>query len=757
MWNHPTSRLLPVFLLLAIAACSQPGEEPPAQDGLVRTLAEFNEAAAAVQPGDRIVLASGTWNDVELVLKARGTAEQPVELTVEAPGETILSGQSNLSFSGDHIVVSGLVFKDGYTPTSEVIAFRTSKDELANHSRVTNTVIDGFSNPERMDSDTWVSLYGKNNRFDHNSLINKGNRGVTLAVRMNTEASQENGHVIEYNYFGPRQTLGSNGGETLRIGTSHYSREYSNTLVSKNYFDRTSGELEIISSKSCGNIIRDNVFFESQGTLTMRHGHYTTVENNYFLGNRVPNTGGIRIINENQTVRNNYLYGLTGYRFRSALVIMNGVPNGPINRYDPVIDSTMDRNIVINSDHVQMAAGADEERSAPPTGSTFQQNLIMSQTNLAPFTIYDDVSGIQFAGNIVNADATLPAEIAEGFRTAEYQVAENENGLMVPDQALVDAIEFGPVSLPVTKEETGASFYPKQDAGVEFRSGQITTVSPGTNTILDALAASLPGDTLVLENGGDYLLTKYAFIRHPITLQAGDGARPVIRSEKSSFFVIENGGSLELENLRLDGAESPDQPGNNVISTSKYSMNQNYSLVVRNSEVTDLDVNHSFDFLKVFRNTFADRIEIVDTSMTNVTGSVLALDKETDDLGIYNVENLSVVGSRFTDIQGAVANVYRGGTDESTFGPIVVIDDNTFTNTGLGTRNKSGASLKFHGVQKLSVSNSSWSESAPLELFLTNGEPISVIEDVVMENTSPIRANRNEYQAINVVYQGNPR
>ena len=45
----------------------------------------------------------------------------------------------------------------------------------------------------------------------------------------------------------------------------------------------------------------------------MRHGHHTLVEDNYFLGNRKPNTGGIGIINEYQTVRNNYLYGLTGH------------------------------------------------------------------------------------------------------------------------------------------------------------------------------------------------------------------------------------------------------------------------------------------------------------------------------------------------------------------------------------------------------------------------------------------------------------
>ena len=182
-------------------------------------------------------------------------------------------------------------------------------------------------------------------------------------------------------------------------------------------------------------------------------------------------------------------------------------------------------------------------------------------------------------------------------------------------------------------------------------------------------------------------------------------------------------------------------------------MNRNYSLVVRDSKVTNLDVNHTFDFLKVYRNTFADSIEILNTEMTNVTGSILSLDKETDDLGIYNVENLGIRNSRFTDIQGSVANIYRGGTDESTFGPIVVVAGNKFTNTGLGARNKTDASLKFHGVQNLQVSNSNWDKSAPLELYLTNGEPITVIENVVMTDTMTIRANSDEYRTENVRYE----
>ena len=746
MCNAPRMSLFVCLLTLVFAACSEP-------DGarLVRNIDEFNSAVAGLQPGDRVVLANGKWSDVELILKAEGTADAPIELTAEEPGNVIISGQSNLQMSGSYLVVSGLVFKDGHTPTSEVISFRTSKDDLANNSRVTNTVIDDFSNPERYSSDIWVAMYGKNNRFDRNTMINKGNSGVTLAVRMNTEASRENGHIIEYNYFGPRQPLGSNGGETLRIGTSHYSRDYSNTVVRNNYFDRTSGELEIISSKSCGNEIRDNVFFESQGTLTMRHGHFTVVEGNYFLGNRKPNTGGIRIINENQTVRNNYLYGLTGHRFRGALVIMNGVPNGPINRYDPVVDSLMNNNIVIDSDHIQLCAGADAERSAPPTGSAMHNNVFMSRTNLNPFTIYDDISGISFDGNIANEEAEIP--IDSGFSKVPYSVTENSHALLVPDQSLVDQIDFGEVRLPVTRAETGADYYPKTDPFVAFGSAGTRNVAAGVNTILDAIGASSPGDTLVLENGAEYLLTKYANIDHPLTIKTGSGEKAVIRSEKSSFFFVGNGGALELDNVWLDGSESPDLAGNNVISTSRYSMTRNYSLLVRNCKVTNLDVNHSFDFLKVYRSTFADVIEITDTEMSNITGAVLALDKELDDLGIYNGEYITISDSRFADVQGAVANIYRGGTDESTFGPIVRVENSEFDNIGRGGRNKSGASLKFHGVQRLEIANSTWNNSAPLELFLTNGEPITVIEDVAMIDTPPIRANNDGYTIRNVTYE----
>ncbi|MEO1053549.1 MAG: polysaccharide lyase 6 family protein [Bacteroidota bacterium] len=716
---------------------------------LVSNLEEFNKAVRSAQPGSIITMANGNWENVELRLKGKGEKDNPIKLEAETPGKVIISGQSNLAFSGEYLEISGLVFKNGYTPTSEVISFKTSKEDLANHSRVTNCVIDNFTNPERFDGDTWVAIYGKNNVFDYNTMIGKGNRGVTLAVKMQTEASRENNHIIENNYFGPREILGSNGGETLRVGTSHYSRTYSNTIVRSNYFDRVNGEHEIVSNKACGNEFRDNVFFECQGTLTMRHGHHTLVENNYFLGNRKPNTGGIRIINEHQTVKKNYMYGLTGYRFRGALVIMNGVPNSPINRYNQVVDSYMDNNIVINSDYIQLCAGSDEERSAAPIGTTFKNNLILGNTNPKPFTIYDDVSGIAFEGNVMNEESESPFE--NGFVKVPLALSKNENDLLVPSQELMERIEFGEVKLPISKAEVGANYYSKDGAERTFNSGETIKVAAGVNTILDALENSSSGDILELENGGEYLMTKYAFIKHPISIVTPEGEKAKILSEKQSFFKIENGGAFYAKNVLFHGEESPDQAGNNVISTSKYSMTKNYAVHIEDCEVLDLDKNHSFDFLKSYKHTFADSINIINTKMTNVTGAVMTLDMEVEDLGIYDVENVKIINSTFSDVKHEIVNVYRGGTDESTFGPIITLQNVEILNSGKGKRNKIGAVLRFHGVQKLLVDNVKIQESQGIDLFMTNGEPITKLSNITFTNSEGLKTNDQPYEAVNIV------
>ena len=733
------------LLILLFFSCQPQGEKQT----LVNTLEEYNQAVNDAKPGSTIVLANGVWENVELLFEGKGTAEAPITLTVEEKGKVTLEGQSYLQIAGEYLHVEGLIFKNGYTPTNEVISFRKNNKELAYNSRLSECVIDNYSNPERHEQDSWVALYGKNNRVDHNHFEGKGNRGVTLIVRLNTKESIENNHIIEANYFGPRQNLGSNGGETLRVGTSHYSMEKSNTLVQGNYFDRCDGEHEIISNKCDQTTYKNNVFFESIGTLTMRHGDETLVEGNVFLGNRKRNTGGIRVINGQQTVRNNYGYGLTGYRFRGALVVMNGVPNSPLNRYFQVEDAIIENNVFVDSDHVQLCAGSDAERSATPINSTFKSNTFYLEKPSKLVTIYDDISGIAFENNLTNHP--INKTLTSGFEVENMSLTKDKNGLLMPmigEKVIAPALAD---EIPST-ENTGAAWYSKADKRIAFESGKTTIVAAGVNTLFDAIKNSQPGDILELRDNERYELTKLPLIQHPLTIKASEGKTPLILWEKKAAFDIVNGGELRLKGLTFDGENAPDGSGNAVIRTSKYSMNKNYSLRIENCAFDNLDVNHSFDVIRIYKNTFADQIHISNSTFNNITGHVMALDKETDDVGIYNAEFVTLHNNIFTNIGGAVLSLHRGGKDESTFGPFLDMDHCTFENVGFDSRNKYKAAINLYGVQDIQMKNSIFKKTKKIQMHLVVGEPIVKVDHLQLDQKNLIKVSGDQKYSIGKLF-----
>ncbi len=711
-------RLL-ALLLLAGVFVQQARAQTIADNAAVKSLYTAIEQAKA---GDTVRIADGIYRDAEMVFRGRGRANAPIVLMAMHSGKVFFEGQSNLRMSGEHLVVRGLVFRNGFTPTGEVISFRYDNDEVCNDCRVTECVVDNFNKAERSEADLWVALYGKRNRFDHNHLTGKRNQGVTMAVRLPNEGDRENAHRIDHNYFGPRPILGSNGGESLRIGTSHYSMFSSNTLVEYNYFDRCSGEVEIISSKSDDNTYRRNTFYECQGTLTMRHGNGTTVEDNYFFGNGKPNTGGIRIINKNQTVRNNYLEGLTGTRFRGALVIMNGVPNSPANRYVQVVNSKAEHNTFIDCDNVEFGTGSDAERSATPKDTRVANNIFYNSRASKIFTIHDDMSGITFADNIVSPNAELFQE--RGFKKEKLDFVRKD-GI----QVLAKAQKTGPGRTGstdrATLENTGVPWYARSSEAAEFNTGQTTAVAADGDALFDAIRKAGAGDVLELAPG-EYKVRKTLEIDKPLTIRGTGATRAdvMIYFERQTLFSLENGGALSLKHVTVDGSQAPDYSGNAAIRTSRYSMTNNYKLLLEDCAFENLNVNHSFDVLRVYASTFADSIAAVDCSFKDVSGSVFAAAQETEDRGIYNVENLVVRDCTFENIGKAAIDLYRGGSDESTSGPILALSGSTFDKVGNDQRNSLAASVRIHGVQYAVISENEWRDSKPLNMHLSVGEPV---------------------------------
>lgn len=151
----------------------------------------------------------------------------------------------------------------------------------------------------------------------------------------------------------------------------------------------------------------------------------------------------------------------------------------------------------------------------------------------------------------------------------------------------------------------------------------------------------------------------------------------------------------------------------------------NYALIVENSTVQDLNTNHSFNFFSLAKHTFADRLEVSDSTFQNITGHVFALNLETDDLGIYNGEYISITGTTFENVSGAVADIYRGGTDESTFGPHFELRSSSMDSVGNGSRNKSAASIRLLGVQATDIFDNVFADSQPVRVIHTVGDPVT--------------------------------
>ena len=220
-------------------------------------------------------------------------------------------------------------------------------------------------------------------------------------------------------------------------------------------------------------------------------------------------------------------------------------------------------------------------------------------------------------------------------------------------------------------------------------------------------------------------MSKILYIDKPLTLSGESKVR--IEYQRTTLFAIEDGGSLRLSGLSISGKSAPDNVGNSVIRSSRYSMLANYQVRVENCEVTDLDVNRFFNFLSVSKSTMADSIDIDESSFRDVSGAILKLDNESDDYGIYNADYVRIKDSSFTRIQGALVDLYRGGTDESTFGPHFSLFGSEFHTVGKGSKNKSGASVHLHGVQVAAIENNRFYNSAPIKIFHTVADPVTRI------------------------------
>ena len=376
-------------------------------------------ALNSAKPGDNLILREGEWRDANIVFANRGTEAEPITLKAATPGKTILTGNSTLRIGGEHLVVEGLLFNDPAPDIGDLIQFRVDSKQLAQHCRMSDCAVISTLKAGSAQESRWVGLYGTGHRVDRCTFQGKPGKGTTFVVWLGD--GSEGWHQIEHNYFGPRERLGKNGGETIRIGDSQTSLLMGGCVVEKNLFEKCNGEAECISNKSCGNIYRENTFLEVSGTLTLRHGNGCVVERNVFLGNGAKGTGGIRIIGEDHIVRDNHLERLTGDNARSALCLMLGIPNSPANRYFQVQRARVENNTLVDCEHpILIGLSDDKNATLAPVETVFSGNQVLSPKHFV-IEARCALDGITWRENRFSGKA-LGIPVEEGIETSEPKV-----------------------------------------------------------------------------------------------------------------------------------------------------------------------------------------------------------------------------------------------------------------------------------------------------------------------------------------------
>ncbi len=760
-----------IFVYLCVLLFSFGCKEASTKSAIqVANIEELNDAIKNAKAGDNIVLANGVWKDVQIKFTGEGTDDDPITIKAETPGEVFIEGVSNLEISGEYLEVEGLFFRNGHAPTKNVIAFRTSEKNVANNCSVSNCVILDFNNLERDQDNLWVQFYGKHNKLDQCYLAGKTNGGPTVRVDLKGNQSIRNYHQIVNNHFGPRPRKGGARGETIQLGSSFTSMSPSYTTIENNLFEECNGEVEIISSKTNFNLIKNNVFYKSEGSVVTRHGNYVTIDGNYFIGDGVNEQyGGIRIINTGHWITNNLFYKIKGKNFRSPIAIMNGIPKSPLNRYNQVTDVVVAYNTFVDSDSPwQFGVGTNiaqaavlpksEIRSARPLRTEVVNNVIYNSVGDAnPIIEHDKADGVTFASNIIHnngvdfskrdgltptkltltnigTDISVPTsgfgdvEIYSGFdfETITEDLLGNSRSksnqigaILISENINLDLLD---------KTKYGANWYSNV---VEAKEAKTHNVSNSAELVVKLKEAN-NGDILEL-NDGSYTISESLIINKTITIQSKGIAKAKLLfagTNNTPVFELNPYGILNLKNVILSGNGKQ-----KAFANLKENMSNHFGLTVSGCEINNFDY-----VLKAYKQTFAEEVSFTNSSISNCENGI-ELSEETNDRGDYNTEYLTIENCKFTNVKQNVIDYYRGGYDESTIGGNLLVTNSTFTNCG--AKEKNGMLLNHRGIVNVNITKNTFKNNSVQFVSILWGAKNNIESENILSNSGQIKTEEN--------------
>ncbi|MDK0523720.1 polysaccharide lyase 6 family protein [Streptomyces sp. ML-6] len=388
-----------------------------AADKSVSTLAELQNAINGAAPGDRIILADGTYTvpagGAINISGKNGTGAAPITIVSKSRGGAVLRGERSFVLAhSSNIVISGFAFRQ--STTLEI-------PENCSSIRLTRN---DFQHADTGDP-YWVVVRANDTKIDRNHFHNKTTTGIFLIVDGpdSTDNMTQNVHIFR-NHFSDHSFPGDNGGECIRLGVSSRALSPAHAVVEYNLFERADGDPEAISVKSSDNTIRYNTIRDSHGGIVLRHGNRNRVEGNYLIGGEE----GVRLYGNDHVIVNNYLAGLS----KRALVVGSGTTrdhNPDETKEERRGNDACDRAVIVHNTLVGNTGtlSGETNRTYEPRDVVIADNLLVGDTG--SLVEMGATTGFTWQTNMLwgaAADGNIPAG---GFTRADPKLVAGPDGV----------------------------------------------------------------------------------------------------------------------------------------------------------------------------------------------------------------------------------------------------------------------------------------------------------------------------------------
>lgn len=384
----------------------------------VTTVTEFKNALAAMNPGDIIEVADGSYNLSSITVSRSGCGKRPIIIMAKNQDKAIFIGNTAfLLESVQYVTIKGFSFQSANVGTGI---------KIQNSSRV-NITRNSFKISETSScnwiyiGDTYAStnpLKSSHNKIDYNVFDGKTQPGKYIIIDGNIN-QQSQYDTISYNIFKNNGPRAANEKESIRVGVSTLSKSSGFTVIEHNLFEDCDGDPEIVSIKSCDNIIRFNTFRRCLGTLSLRHGDRSIVEGNYFFGEgktaqytspegatSTIGCGGVRVYGLDHKVINNYFEGLTGSKWDAAITITNG---DVLNTSTSLSSHFIPENLVVafntminNESNIEIGFDNGGKYNRAPKNCLIANNIVVEKKNpiIKSFSA-TSLAAVSFSNNIM--------------------------------------------------------------------------------------------------------------------------------------------------------------------------------------------------------------------------------------------------------------------------------------------------------------------------------------------------------------------